>query len=773
MRPGRPALPLALLAGLVAAGTTWAALTSWRVFVTTPSEFLMPLLICGVLVAVPGALLRRLDTPRVVVVLVQLVLVAVYVSYEIVGTAMPTAGTLDAIGRSLQVAVDSARTYEAPIGVEAPPVAPLLICSGAAFVLLVDIVACTLRRVPVAGLALLAIYSVPAGLTASGPGWLAFLGAATGFLVLLHLDARDHLLRWGRPLGPAEGSAWADTNPLADAVQAGAGRIGVAATALALVVPLFVPVLDLDILGLGPGDGDDDIEIHNPSVDLRRDLEDTEDIPLLRVTTDDPDPEYLRTGVLSLFTGDIWTSGNRDVSTEDRATGELPDPEGLSPQVPRVEYESQIETTDQFDSWWLPTQYPASSVVAEGDWRFDPDTMDFLASDEDDQLTAAGLSYSMTALELDYGLTGAYFSNATPGSVDEEFLEVPGGLPSDVRNYAQTVTSTATNDYERAILLQNWFRDEFRYSLAKAPDGVGGGTFETFLNKGPDGRVGYCEQFASAMAAMARTLGIPARVAVGFLSPSPIGDGVWEYSSKDLHAWPELYFAGAGWVRFEPTPSRRARTVPDYTRVAVEPPTNLPTNGATAPQTDDLRPTERPSDVDPTTAPEDTAQGGGAGDDGGVDFGQVLTILVVALLAVVLIVVLVMTPRTLRAGARRRRLSGGPDDVWEELQATAIDLDVPWPGRRSPREIGATLVEHVAGDVIALERVLHAVERARYARPGSAVPDGLAEDGATCVAALEAGVTPRVRRRAKWLPRSLWRAGLRSSYERETVAAGQ
>lgn len=773
MRPGRPALPLALLSAVVAAGTTWAALTSWRVFVTTPSEFLMPLIICCIVVAVPGAVLRRLDTPRVVVVLVQLLLVATYVSLEVVGTAMPTGSTLDALGRSLQVAVESARTYEAPIGADAPPVTPLLICSGAFFVLLVDVVACSLRRVPVAGLALLAIYSVPAGLTASGPGWIAFLGAATGFLVLLHLDARDHLLRWGRPLGPAEASQWADTNPLADAVQAGAGRIGVAATALALVVPLFVPVLDLDLLGLGPGDGDDDIEIHNPSVDLRRDLEQTEDVPLIRVTTDDPDPEYLRTGVLSLFTGDIWTSGNRDVSTEDRATGELPDPEGLSPSVPREEYDSEIETTDEFDSWWLPTQYPASSVVADGDWRFDPDTMDFLASDEDDELTAAGISYSMTALEPDYGLTGAYFSNATPGSVSEEFLEVPGGLPADVRNYAQTVTSTATSDYERAILLQNWFRDEFRYSLEKAPDGVGGGTFETFLNKGPDGRVGYCEQFASAMAAMARTLGIPARVAIGFLSPSPIGDGVWEYSSKDLHAWPELYFAGAGWVMFEPTPSRRARTVPEYTRVPVNEPTDLPTGDPTAPQTDDIRPTERPSDADPTASPEDTAQDDGAGNGGGFDFGQVLTIVVVALLSVVLLVVLVMTPRTLRAGARRRRLAGDPDDVWDELHATAIDLDVPWPSRRSPREVGAALVEHVAGDVIALERVLDAVERARYARPGSAVPEGLADDGATCVAALEAGVTSRVRRRAKWLPKSLWSGSLRSSYDEGRVAASR
>ena len=57
---------------------------------------------------------------------------------------------------------------------------------------------------------------------------------------------------------------------------------------------------------------------------------------------------------------------------------------------------------------------------------------------------------------------------------------------------------------------------------------------------------------------MARMVSIPARVAIGFLEPDDLGNGNFEYSSYDLHAWPELYFEDAGWVRFEPTPSARA-----------------------------------------------------------------------------------------------------------------------------------------------------------------------------------------------------------------------
>ncbi|UMG92098.1 DUF3488 and transglutaminase-like domain-containing protein [Nocardioides sp. TF02-7] len=349
---------------------------------------------------------------------------------------------------------------------------------------------------------------------------------------------------------------------MADALRVGAGRIGVAATALALVVPPFIPVLDVDVLGLGAGNGDDEIEIHNPRADLRRDLQRDADIPLLRVRTDDPDPRYLRIASLNRFTGIEWSSGDRGVADDARAGGELPGPSGLSPEVPLTSYDYDVEVTGDFRSSWLPTQFPATSVTADGDWRYDLDTMDFIAVPDD--LTTAGLSYEMTAVEPSFGTDGRFFANAPTGAVDEEFLEVPGGIPSVVRNYARSVTETARDDYEAALLLQDWFRSSggFRYSLRRAPSGIGGDVFETFLNRGPDGRVGYCEQFASAMAIMARMVGIPARVAVGFLEPEALGDDTYEYSSHDLHTWVELYFEGAGWVLFEPTPASTAGGCP-------------------------------------------------------------------------------------------------------------------------------------------------------------------------------------------------------------------
>ena len=56
------------------------------------------------------------------------------------------------------------------------------------------------------------------------------------------------------------------------------------------------------------------------------------------------------------------------------------------------------------------------------------------------------------------------------------------------------------------------------------------------------------------MALFARLLGIPARVGMGYTAGSQLADGSWVVQTKDAHAWPELYFDGVGWLRFEPTP---------------------------------------------------------------------------------------------------------------------------------------------------------------------------------------------------------------------------
>ncbi|MEV5002984.1 transglutaminaseTgpA domain-containing protein [Nocardioides sp. LML1-1-1.1] len=763
------------LLGLVAVVTTWLALTAWRGFLSDPDSLLGRAAVVGLVVLVLGSLLRWRAVPRWLVVLAQVVVVTAVVSWQITGSPVPSAQ----IGQALSTAVDTARTYSAPVGPRVPALWPLLLVCAAAFLVLVDTIACTFRRVPAAGLALLAVYSVPSGLLDRGPGWIGFALTAVGFLLMLHLDAREHLYRWGRPLGPTDRTPWHHGHPVREAVKAGAAPIGITATVLALVVPVFVPVLSTDLFDLGSGGSGGDIRIRKPIADMRRDLERGEDVPLVRLTTDDPSPSYLRISVLNRFTGQEWSSGDRDVPQENTASGALPRPAGLSESVPSEQYDYDVEVTSDLNSTWLPTQFPAAAVRADGDWRFDPSSMDFLAADDD--LDTRRLSYSMTSIVPRYGTDGRYFRDAPGGAVPQEMLELPSGIPSIVRELARSVTEPAENDYERALMLQAFFRSEggFTYDLRKAPPGTGNDTLESFLS--PSGRVGYCEQYASAMAVMARVLGIPARVAVGFLQPTQLGDGRWEYSSHDLHAWPELYFSGAGWVRFEPTPAGRVQDVPDYSRVPVDggrPDPGTATSSAAPSGTATVAP--RPAPNRPTEAPAaDSGQGSGSASHTGRNLAIGGGVLVVLLLAALLL----LGPRSVRRTARRTRLGGGPDEHWAELHASAVDLGVPWPEGRSPREVGTVLVDHLGDpdappverprtgpDVApraadALERLVDAVERTRYARPGAvatALRPATLDDVECVIDALAAGVTVRDRRRAQWLPRSVWQALRRS-----------
>lgn len=772
-------LPLGTIAlsAVVAGTTSWVALTAWAGFVDQPGRYLDRLIVVAVVVAAVGGGLRALGAPRWATALGEVLATVLLVTYQITGSVLPVGAGGSELVAALEAAVESAHTYAPPIGDRVPAVWPLLLVGGAIVILLVDLIACTLRRVPVAGLALLAVYSVPSGLLEDGPHWGVFVLAATGFMVLLHLDVRDQLLRWGPPVGPNDSAPWRSGSPVREAVRAGAGRIGIGATALALVVPAFIPVLGLEVFELGNRGGSGDIRIRKPIADMRRDLERGQDVPLIEIRTDDPDPSYLRVSVLNRFTGDEWSSGDREVDSDNTADGQLPAPVGLSADVPRREYDYEVDISDDFDSTWLPTQFPATAVRAEGDWRFDPTTLDFLAADDD--LDTRGLSYTMTGLTLDYGTDGRYFGNASVKAVPDELLDLPSGLPAIVTRLARSVTSPGADNYERALLLQRWFRRDggFTYNLERAPDGTGNQTLAGFL--APSGRVGYCEQYASAMAVMARVLGIPARVAVGFLEPDRVDDDTYVYSSHDLHAWPELYFDDTGWVRFEPTPSGRVSTVPDYTRVPVRgageeatsdgpSDTAQPSGGAAtvAPSASNNRPD---IDRDPGTARQ-------SDDDGGGVRGLLITIGVVVLLSALLLVLL-LTPRALRRRMRRTRLAGDPEHAWREVRASALDLGLGVPVGRSPREIGTYLERHLgdpeAGEAerprtgadvapeaaAALARLVVSIERQRYARPGAVttLERPASTDAAIVVTALEAGVTPRARRRAAWWPRTVWR----------------
>jgi hypothetical protein len=257
------------------------------------------------------------------------------------------------------------------------------------------------------------------------------------------------------------------------------------------------------------------------------------------------------------------------------------------------------------------------------------------------------------------------------------------------------------------------------------------------------------------MAIMARAIGVPARVAVGLLRPDQQPDGSWVYSSHDLHSWPELYFEGAGWIRFEPTPPVQSDSAPAYTQAAIPAPVE---NGVTGQvQNDPIRPLPSAADAkhgapDPATKVADKAA------------SRWLLLAPAGLL----LAALGAAPRLLRGMARRRRLTddGTPEDriegAWAELRATAVDLGLGWDDGATLRQRARALARSLAGErdaLRALEVVVLGVERSRFSRLGVDEPVAVsvvAAVGEVC-ASLMATVDVRARRRATWLPASLWR----------------
>ena len=423
--------------------------------------------------------------------------------------------------------------------------------------------------------------------------------------------------------------------------------------------------------------------------DLRRDLLQTDDVPLMRVTTDDPNPSYIRIAALNRFSDNEWSTGNRDIPVENRADGAVPLPE-IDRSVPRTQYDYEVTGLSEFQSTWLPTQSVISQISAGGDWRYDVETLDFLAADDD--LDTSGLTYTFTSVALDLDSQMLADAASAAGEVDSSYRDLPTDLPTLVDNLALEVTRDYPSRYEKAVALQDWFRKDggFEYSLDNVPPGNGPDELTAFLTEGPNGRTGYCEQFASAMAAMARALGIPARVAVGFLDGEQVAPGTYEFSSDDMHAWPELYFNGAGWVRFEPTPSDRAADVPSYTTQ------NLPqlpepesSDGASQSAGQQPSPGQDPR-LDEGVLPEEQSPRAQRGFPWVPVLGGVAGVLV--------LVLLLLLPSTVRRRQGVRRLTGSPEPAWAELEATARDLGVPWPSGRSPRQTRDRLVDQLGSD---------------------------------------------------------------------------
>ena len=118
---------------------------------------------------------------------------------------------------------------------------------------------------------------------------------------------------------------------------------------------------------------------------------------------------------------------------------------------------------------------------------------------------------------------------------------------------ARAVAGQTQSPYAAAVALERWFRVTGGFTYSEQPGATPG--LPPLVGFVVDTRTGYCQHFAGAMALMLRLLGIPARVAAGFV-PGHYQDGTWTVTDHDAHTWVEVWFRGYGWLPFDPTPGR-------------------------------------------------------------------------------------------------------------------------------------------------------------------------------------------------------------------------
>lgn len=500
------------------------------------------------------------------------------------GGLIPTAATPAAVGNELQIALELIRFGAAPVVASPGLVGVLAVVFVVLAALLVNGVGAS--RPLLATVPSLGFYLLCATLDRRPPTWwtptaLVIVGAVAFLSAgLRSRGGRTRLRSTGRPL-PTHN--W----PIAVAVVAVvalAGTLSVARWAAAIPESGIVAWRNPTGFGGGLFAGFS----YNLFTSMQQDLaeESPEILFVARVSESAPPNNelYWKLITLDTFDGNYWLPAPLDITRPSSpADWEAPDLAFTGDTV-AVEAVVRIEALRQN---YLPVLYSPRDLATEDrllgqSYRSRED-----GSVKFDARSQQGLLYSVTSqipipnfsiLASDGNELSPMFQNAQaeglfnlpaiqvakpePSSrLNSVYTQLPDDFSDVIRGLARQITAETSTNFEQGLVLEEFFRSNgaFVYDASASSGHSVLDLEEWLLNpESRNYRRGYCEQFASAMAIMARALGIPARVVIGF-SPGTIetqGDGseIIVVRARNAHAWVELFMAGQGWIRFDPTP---------------------------------------------------------------------------------------------------------------------------------------------------------------------------------------------------------------------------
>jgi hypothetical protein len=443
---------------------------------------------------------------------------------------------------------------------------------------------------------------------------------------------------------------------------------GVLVVAVALVFGPGIPgarsAAWIEYRSLGSGKGSSILSVTSPLVSVRAKLSGANsEAEVFSVRTTEPKGDYWRVIALDQFQNDGW-----GLNSDQKSASKLPGPT----HAPGTSTETQTFHLGPIDARWLPAAYRPTHVDVPDAQVLPGSTSLFL-----DQ-PLSGLTYSVRSEVSDP--PKSVLESVTWDELQDMAADtaLPPNFSGRARGFAQQVTQNAMTPYDKAIALMEVFRhDPFVYDQ-NVNLGTSAHALDTFLFKT---HRGFCEQYASAYAELARSIGLPTRVAVGY-QPGTYdkADGSWHVKERDAHAWPEVWLGHeVGWYRFEPTPGR------------TDPITGLPGlsgSGSGGPTTT-TTPTTAPASTPTTNAATGLTPGShlpqnqsGAGTTHSGTRAHVLAGIAIGLAAVLLILGIAVLALTLAAWRRsdrrrhdpdtRRRVLGAWTEALERLTAAGI-----------------------------------------------------------------------------------------------------
>lgn len=657
-----------------------ATLFCWELLFAN-ADYVAPALLGMGIAAGVAMIARRFGVPTIVTAMITSALLLCYLTlvFEARTTfyGLPTSASLNGLWESIRSAYDTSVLDFAPVPVR--PGYVILVIVGMWFATTIGEIATFRWRRPL-------VASAPAvGLVA----FLLIVGSVdpASFFTLLFLAAllcywgleSSHRLRsWGRWV-----PTWTDQP--AEEPRSVTGRVarqmGVLTLVAAVVSPLLLPALEEGVLawrnrtGSGAGGSGGRVDV---LVSLQPQFLTQSGKDLFTVTSEVP--AYWRLVSLTRFDGNTWRPGD---TARFSLTGEgsISDPGGRP-------------LTQSFDLSALEGEYlPAAAQPLDLEFDGEEPASDVMVDAETYDLQLAedvqGLTYTVESVVPD--ATYDQLKRDQVGTLsNQDYIDLGQPISEEVTALRDEWIDGLDGDFERLVAIQDRLRG-FSYDINVEPSASADYLTE-FLTRV---RTGYCQQFATAFALLARSLGYPTRVSVGFLPGAEESEDNWVVRGTHAHAWPEIYFEDAGWVAFEPTPRGTTTPVPGYT---VDP-TNIRAIGQAGPgqtapgQGEAGDPRQNPLGEGGARRPIAVTRRDSAQDDAWrAAFWRLLTMVAILVAAYLLLVPLAKEARIRRRYLKARSPAETTRAAFAHFEDEAAELAVA----RRPSETAVAFAQRVA-----------------------------------------------------------------------------